>query len=329
MSKVRDVSETSFTKLFSSITNSTIWAEDDQTRLVWITMLALADQNGYVGASLPGLAHQARVSIEAATKAIEKFLAPDTYSRSPEFEGRRIEPADRGWTLLNYQRFREMRDEEVRKEYERKRKASQRKRTREQQLLETGQIGPGQSAKVRDSPPVSPGVPPCLPVSAQAEAEAEAEAEEINNRVPSGTRAVPPVGDGKPKAADQRRRRAREVHAAYEDYRVEQLHGARGKVGGFSDAVHRRMVALLRHVEQSEQCDESTAWDRILEYGRAAVDEAARAVAGGGEKAALLVKWRRGAEAWRPTRYDAVVGEQEAREVTAPTLRSAGDSWEV
>jgi len=323
------VSETSFTKLFSSITNSTIWAEDDKTRLVWITMLALSDRNGYVGASIPGLAHQARVSNEAAEKAIQKFLNPDPYSRSPEFEGRRIELADRGWTLLNYQRFREMRDEEVRKEYERSRKADQRRRAREQKLRETGQIGPGQSLEVPDSPPVSPAVPPGLPESAQAEAEAEAEAEEINNGVPSGTRAVEPVGESKPKAADQRRKRARQIHAAYEDYRVEQLHGARGKPGGFSDAVHRRMVTLLRHVVQSEECDEAAAWERILEYGRAAVDEAARAVAGGDEKAALLVKWRRGAEAWRPTRYDAVVGEQEARAVTAPSRRSAGDSWEV
>jgi hypothetical protein len=45
-----------FTKLFSSITESTVWDEPDRVRLVWITMLAMADKHGRVWASVPGLA---------------------------------------------------------------------------------------------------------------------------------------------------------------------------------------------------------------------------------------------------------------------------------
>ncbi len=158
------MSET-FTKLFHSITESTIWSEDNETRIVWITMLALADQYGYVGASVPGLASRANVKVPAVRKALEKFLSPDPDSRSPEYEGRRIEVTDRGWNILNYGRFRDMRDEEVRKEYERNRKREQRAKAKE---------------PVPDSPAMSPLVPQCLPVSAQAEVEAEVDTEAVD-----------------------------------------------------------------------------------------------------------------------------------------------------
>ncbi len=123
------MSET-YTKLFESITRSSIWLEDDQTLRVWVTMLALADRNGYVGASPGGLAALARVPPEKTKEALQKFLSPDPDSRSQEHEGRRIEVSDRGWILLNYDRFRDMRDEEARREYERKRKAAARAKKR-------------------------------------------------------------------------------------------------------------------------------------------------------------------------------------------------------
>lgn len=97
-----------FTKLFSSITESTIWFEPDTTRLVWITLLAMADQNGHVDGSVPGLAHRARVTVEACEAALATLLAPDKYSRTPDKDGRRIEPVSGGWCLLNYLKYREV-----------------------------------------------------------------------------------------------------------------------------------------------------------------------------------------------------------------------------
>jgi hypothetical protein len=105
-----------YTKLFSSITDSTIWTEPDATRLVWITMLAMADQNGHVAASVPGLAARARVSLDDCLKALETFKAPDQWSRTKEFEGRRITECDGGWILLNHQKYREKRDADDRRE---------------------------------------------------------------------------------------------------------------------------------------------------------------------------------------------------------------------
>jgi hypothetical protein len=152
-----------FTKLFGSLIHSSVWQENLETKVVWVTMLAMADQHGYVGASVLGLAHAAGVPVEAAERALAKFLAPDPYSRSQEHEGRRIEVADRGWVLLNYSAFRAERSAEKRREWDRERKRKER-----------------EARKARDGkgrPQASASVHPVRVDSAQAEAEAEAEAE--------------------------------------------------------------------------------------------------------------------------------------------------------
>lgn len=119
-----------FTKLFSSITASTVWCEPDRTRLVWITMLAMADHAGRVHGSIPGLAHMARVPLEDCETALHTFLSPDPYSRTPDHEGRRIETIDGGWRLLNYAKHRGLVDSESVKESKRnyinKRRAAER-----------------------------------------------------------------------------------------------------------------------------------------------------------------------------------------------------------
>jgi hypothetical protein len=95
-----------YTKLFSSIVHSTIWREEDHVRIVWVTMLALADKNGIVEASIPGLSDVSRVSIEQCSDALDKLKSEDQYSRSQDFDGRRIAEIDGGWLLLNYVKYR-------------------------------------------------------------------------------------------------------------------------------------------------------------------------------------------------------------------------------
>jgi hypothetical protein len=106
-----------FTKLFSSITASTVWCEPSDTRVVWITMLAMADKHGRVWASIPGLAKEAAVTVDACRAAINRFLSPDPDSRTLVAEGRRIEPIDGGWRLINHAKYRGVRDEEERLAY--------------------------------------------------------------------------------------------------------------------------------------------------------------------------------------------------------------------
>lgn len=120
-----------FTKLFASITDSSIWSEDDATRIIWITMLAMADCHGYVGASIPGLAARSRKSIAEVETALQKFRSPDPYSRTRDYDGRRITDVDGGWMLLNYEKHREVARTEAAKDSKRRWAATARAKARE------------------------------------------------------------------------------------------------------------------------------------------------------------------------------------------------------
>lgn len=95
-----------YTKLFSKILNSSIWSEDNETRILWVTMLAMCDQHGFVEAAPNALAHQARISMDAFSKSICILESPDEYSSSSEYEGRRVSKCDGGWVVLNYEKYR-------------------------------------------------------------------------------------------------------------------------------------------------------------------------------------------------------------------------------
>lgn len=120
-----------YTKLFSSILASTIWREDDKTRIVWITLLAMADKNGIAECSVPGLADMARVSVEDCRKAIHKLQQPDPDSRTQDNEGRRIEPTPGGFAILNHGKYRAKLNQDERREYLKIKQAEYRKRKRE------------------------------------------------------------------------------------------------------------------------------------------------------------------------------------------------------
>jgi hypothetical protein len=80
-------------------------------------MLAMADKHGHVAASVPGLATRARVSLEKTIAALARLSEPDEWSRSKEFDGRRIDVEAGGWVIINYTKYAKIRDEEERKEY--------------------------------------------------------------------------------------------------------------------------------------------------------------------------------------------------------------------
>jgi len=101
-----------FAKLFASITESSLWDYPDAIRIVWITMLAMANRDGYVGSSIPGLAARSRTTIEVVEEALRLFMSPDPYSRNVEHEGRRVEKVDRGWLILNFATYRGTDDED-------------------------------------------------------------------------------------------------------------------------------------------------------------------------------------------------------------------------
>ncbi len=79
-------------------------------------MLCMADRDGVVLASVPGLAGRAKVSLAEAIRALERFKETDEYSRTEASEGRRIQDIDGGWRLLNYSKYRDLKAIEADKE---------------------------------------------------------------------------------------------------------------------------------------------------------------------------------------------------------------------
>lgn len=120
-----------YTKLFSDLIMSTVWREEDPTRILWITMLALRDRWHIVNASLPGLADAARIPLDKCIKALEILSRPDPYSRTTEYEGRRIEACEGGWVILNGEKYRNKMSIDDRREYLRIKKREQRARDKE------------------------------------------------------------------------------------------------------------------------------------------------------------------------------------------------------
>jgi len=142
-----------YTKLFSTILASTIWREPPEVRVVWITMLAMADATGRVDGSIPGLADLSRVPVEKCQEALKCLSEPDYFSRTKTDEGRRIKEVEGGWLILNYLKYRESNSTDLRKEQNREAQ----KRWREKHKLTVSKDNPSK------------------PPSAQAEASAEAE----------------------------------------------------------------------------------------------------------------------------------------------------------
>lgn len=117
-----------YVKLFSSILDSSVWDESPATRLVWITMLCMADEHGFVRGTVASVARRAVVTPEDAERAIQVLESPDPMSHTPDHEGRRIQPVDGGWLVLNYKRYREMRTRKQVKEAEKKRRQREREK---------------------------------------------------------------------------------------------------------------------------------------------------------------------------------------------------------
>ena len=168
-----------YTKLHEGLVTSTIWREPHPTRIMWVTMMAMANKHGEVYASIPGLADMARVTLAECESALEAFLAPDRYSRTPDFEGRRIERISGGWSLLNHEKYRQLCSKEEEREATAERVARYRARKKTAGSTET--LGNGQVAAGNARVTVGVDI-------AEAEAEAEATTDKISQATSKTTR---------------------------------------------------------------------------------------------------------------------------------------------
>lgn len=106
-----------YTKLDHNILDSSVWQETKETRLLWITLLAMKDQHGNVFAAIPGLAKRAGLTLPETVASLALLLGPDPYSRTPTQEGRRIETIQGGWYVINHAIYSVKYNQEERREY--------------------------------------------------------------------------------------------------------------------------------------------------------------------------------------------------------------------
>lgn len=120
-----------YNKLFAKILDSSIWLESDTTRIVWFTLLAAMDQDGFAQfASIPNLAHRARVGMEATEAAVKCLEGTDEHSSDPDNEGRRIEKVPGGWMVLNSEKYQKIVTRQIAREKGRERVAKHRAKKR-------------------------------------------------------------------------------------------------------------------------------------------------------------------------------------------------------
>lgn|SRR5262249_49110517 len=122
------LSSRGFTKLDSGIIYSTLWWQSDSTLRVWIALLALADANGYVRASIPALAKICLKSDEETKQILHTFESPDPYSRIKAHEGRKIKTLEGGWLILNYRWYRGLTQRKPQSHAERQKRYRERQR---------------------------------------------------------------------------------------------------------------------------------------------------------------------------------------------------------
>ena len=106
-----------YAKLFSTITDSSLWSASKDARLLFVTMLAKADQTGFIEASTSGLARAANLTVDETRAALDVLMAPDPESKSKVADGRRVIEVPRGYCLVNYEEHRDRGAEEERREY--------------------------------------------------------------------------------------------------------------------------------------------------------------------------------------------------------------------
>jgi hypothetical protein len=156
-----------YSKLFSSIVHSSLWTEEDHVRLLFVTLLAIADREGYVYGSRLGLERLANIR-KSERNPWTVLMEPDADSsdlmRNPENEGRRIEEVPGGFRILNFMYYRGLRNEDDRRKTNREAKRRQRARDK---------LTPA-SASVNHSQPKSAKVSQSLPIS-DADADTDTE----------------------------------------------------------------------------------------------------------------------------------------------------------
>jgi len=120
-----------YAKIFESMYDGSLATVGPWEALVTFQqMLVLADRYGVVDMTPEAISRRTTIPLEIIRKGIAALEQPDSLSRDPNLEGRRItrlaEHRDWGWEIVNHSKYRQIRSAEERRDYQRKWQAKRR-----------------------------------------------------------------------------------------------------------------------------------------------------------------------------------------------------------
>lgn len=119
-----------YAKIYDRIVESSLMETPIEVRYTFVFLLAIADLTGHVIGTDIAIARRLNMPLEGFRRCITELGSPDPDSNSQECEGRRVVPSEveRGYRIVNYETYRDIRDAEERRaymrEYMRKRRAA-------------------------------------------------------------------------------------------------------------------------------------------------------------------------------------------------------------
>lgn len=202
-----------YAKIFRSMYDGTLRGKAHEL-LVFTNMLASCDRDGCVDKHPRAIADEVGLTVEQVQAALATLEAPDPESRSPEHDGRRIVRLDThrawGWLLVNFAKYRAIRNEEDRMAQNREAQARYRAKH-----VSTSKPSTLTVRKVSRASAVSAQAE--AEAQAEAQAEPEADTDTYSEHCPDGIASLPAsagwAGPEPPPLNEQARRALRLVEA--------------------------------------------------------------------------------------------------------------------
>lgn len=110
---------TMYAKLFSRITESSLMEEQIPVRYTFVMLLAISDPTGLVVGTDVAIARRLNMPFKQFVECVKVLQKPDPNSNSKEEDGRRLIASDgeRGYQIVNFVKYRDMRDEDAKRSY--------------------------------------------------------------------------------------------------------------------------------------------------------------------------------------------------------------------
>jgi len=238
-----------YAKIYTSMYSGTLRGRAHEI-LVFTNLLAFCDRDGFVDKHPRAIAEEVGLTVEQVRVALDNLESPDPESRTPDEDGRRIVRTDEhrtwGWRIVNYEKYRAIRNEEDRRAQNKAAQARRRDRVK--------------SADSHDSRLTASARQHRSAASAHAEAEAEAEGDADETAAQSPEPAS--------RASDRKPRKAKpsgDAPRPRNDQRFDELwaHATKRWFEGVVTKSNRGRIAKVVHALMEYGADVSMVSERI------------------------------------------------------------------